>query len=54
MENAYVYLAKYRRLARLAGKSAEQIEAVLNKAMAGDYDNLVEVIYYELAKLNRE
>lgn len=42
--NAYALLGKFRRAARKQGWSKEQVDAVLNKAMSGDYDNLLQAL----------
>lgn len=42
--NAFAIMGRFRRAARDAGWSAEEISAVLEEAMAGDYDHLLAVM----------
>jgi hypothetical protein len=39
--NAFAIMGRFRRAARDAGWSAEEISDVLEEAMAGDYDHLL-------------
>ncbi len=42
--NAFAIMGRFKRAARDAGWSAEDISAVLEEAMAGDYDHLLVVM----------
>jgi hypothetical protein len=42
--NAFAIMGRFRRAARDAGWSAEEISHVLEEAMAGDYDHLLAVM----------
>lgn len=42
--NAFSILGRFRRAARKAGWTAPQIDALLEEAMSGDYDNLLQTV----------
>lgn len=42
--NAFSILAAFRKAALRQGKDKAQVDAVLEKAMSGDYDHLLQVI----------
>lgn len=42
--NAFAIMGRFKRAARDAGWSAEEISDVLEEAMAGDYDHLLAVM----------
>lgn len=42
--NAFAIMGRFRRAARDAGWSAEEISDVLEEAMSGDYDHLLAVM----------
>ena len=43
--NAFAIMARFKRAARDAGWSAEEISDVLEEATAGDYDHLLATIF---------
>ena len=54
MENSFVLLAQYKKQARKAGVSAEQIEKVLKDAMSGDREHLEEVLFEAITEIEND
>ena len=54
MENSFTLLAQYRKQARKAGVSAEQIDKVLKDATSGDREHLEEVLFEAITEIEND